>query len=145
MEMYFTMIRNSFSEKKILDIGKVCQYDSCMRMQIKKDVRTENDPSSCCGIPGMPNPMFFRVLSDPSRLRIIAYLAECGTFRTVSQIAENVPVDLSVVSRHLTALKEERIVLSERRGREVYYRLDHTYLSRMFLSMANAIEQCCPP
>ncbi len=93
----------------------------------------------------MPNPMFFRALSDPSRLRIIAYLAESGTFRTVSQIAENVPVDLSVVSRHLSALKEERMLISERRGREVYYRLDHTYLSRMFLSMANAIEQCCPP
>lgn len=114
-------------------------------MQIKKDARTENDPSSCCGIPGMPNPMFFRALSDPRRLRIIAFLAESGTYMTVSQVAENLPVDLSVVSRHLAALKEERIVLSERRGREVYYKLDHTYLSRMFLSIANAIERCCPP
>lgn len=128
-----------------IDTSEHLMYFVCMDMQTKKNAQDSNDPSGCCGIPGMPNPMFFRALSDPSRLRIIAHLAECGTFRTVSQIAGNVPVDMSVVSRHLAALREERIVLSERRGREVYYRLDHTYLSRMFLSMADAIERCCPP
>ncbi len=93
----------------------------------------------------MPDPRFFKALSDPTRLRIMAFLAEAGEPITVSEVAENFPIDVSVVSRHLSSLREEGILTSEKQGKEVLYRMDYHFVSKMFSDIARAIEVCCPP
>lgn len=106
---------------------------------------TIDQPGNCCGIDGMPDPRFFKALSDPTRLRIMAFLAETGEPKTVSEIAEHFPIDVSVVSRHLASLKNEGILISEKQGKEVLYRMDYHFVSKIFRDMAGAIEICCPP
>lgn len=64
----------------------------------------------------------FRVLGDPTRLRLLEALR--GGERTVSQLVETVGAPQSRVSNHLACLKWCRLVTSERRGRNVIYRLD---------------------
>jgi len=64
---------------------------------------------------------YFRVLGDPTRLRILEALLERD--RTVSELVGLIGAPQSRVSNHLACLKWCRFVESERQGREVTYRL----------------------
>lgn len=90
-------------------------------------------------------PRLFKALCDPTRLAILAELAEAGGSRTVGQLAESRPVDASVVSRHLGILRDAKIVEASRRGREVLYRVRYQGLAQSLRSVADAIDRCCPP
>lgn len=64
---------------------------------------------------------YFRVLGDPTRLRILEALIERE--RTVSELAGIIEAPRSRISNHLACLKWCRVAESERRGRTVVYRL----------------------
>ncbi len=64
---------------------------------------------------------FFRVLGDPTRLRILELLH--GGERSVSQIVAAVDQSQPRVSTHLACLRHCGFVMAERRGKEVMYRL----------------------
>jgi len=64
---------------------------------------------------------YFRILGDPTRLRIVAALLERD--RSVGEIVGLLAVPQSRVSNHLACLRWCRIAMSERRGREVIYRI----------------------
>jgi len=64
---------------------------------------------------------YFRVLGDPTRLRIIEALLERE--RTVSELVRLVGAPQSRVSNHLACLKWCRFAEAERRGRQVLYRI----------------------
>jgi DNA-binding transcriptional ArsR family regulator len=64
---------------------------------------------------------YFRVLGDPTRLRILEALLEGE--RTVSELMGIVGAPRSRVSNHLACLKWCGFAASERRGREVVYRV----------------------
>ena len=93
----------------------------------------------------MPEARFFRALCDPTRLRILATLVEAREPRTVSEIAEQFPVDVSVVSRHLAVLRDQGILIAERHGKEVRYSVDSRFLVSILRGFAEAVEACCPP
>lgn len=104
------------------------------------------DGSPCCGgIESTLDPLLFKALCDPTRVAVLNRLAELGGESTVGQIASCCPVDLSVVSRHLTQLREAGIVESDKRGKEVYYRVRYQELSASLRKLADAIDACCPP
>lgn len=88
-------------------------------------------------------PGFFKALGDPNRISLMAQLATCCGAKTVSDLSECCPTDLSVVSRHLATLRDAGIVESEKRGREVFYRLRYDQLVLSLRKMADAIEGCC--
>ncbi|MBM3499134.1 MAG: winged helix-turn-helix transcriptional regulator [Armatimonadetes bacterium] len=106
---------------------------------------TSGDSPSCCGLPGIPDARFFRALCDPTRLRIMALLVEARQPRTVSEVAEGFPVDVSVVSRHLAVLRDQGILLAERQGKEVRYSVNYEFLVSALHGFARAVEACCPP
>src|SRR5438552_17603151 len=64
---------------------------------------------------------YFRVLGDPTRLRILEALLEWE--RTVSELVDLIGVPQSRISNHLACLKWCRVAESERRGRNVVYRV----------------------
>jgi len=64
---------------------------------------------------------YFRVLGDPTRLRILETLLEREC--TVSELMAIVGAPQSRVSNHLACLKWCGFATSERRGREVLYRV----------------------
>lgn len=118
-------------------------------MQIKKILRKENNEKNgeergCCGIPGIPDARFLKAIGDPTRLKILAYLIEVKDPQIVSEISRNFPIDISVVSRHLSILKDEGILFAEKQGKEVYYSVRYEFLSSILRSFAITIESCCP-
>ena len=66
---------------------------------------------------------YFRVLGDPTRIRIIEALL--ARERTVSELVELVGAPQGRVSNHLACLKWCRFAEAERRGRQVVYRIAH--------------------
>lgn len=64
---------------------------------------------------------FFRVLGDPTRLKILELLGE--EERTVGELVSAVGQPQPRVSTHLACLRHCGFVSTERRGREVVYRL----------------------
>ena len=83
----------------------------------------------------------FRLLGDPSRLRV---LIECRRGPTpVGEIAESTGLSPSLVSHHLRLLRATRIVRAERRGRHVLYSLDDHHIDRVLTDMLDHIGE--PP
>jgi DNA-binding transcriptional ArsR family regulator len=84
---------------------------------------------------------YFRVLGDPTRLRIIEALLERE--RTVSELVELVGAPQSRVSNHLACLRWCRLAESERRGRTVVYRVADERVSRVLALAASLAEPNC--
>ncbi len=63
----------------------------------------------------------FKALAHPTRLWIAERLAveEC----CVNSLVEPLGADFSTVSKHLSVLKEAGLVIDEKRGKQVFYRL----------------------
>lgn len=76
-------------------------------------------PEDACGPEALAR--YFRVLGDPTRLRIIEALLERD--RTVSELVGLVGAPQSRVSNHLACLRWCRFADAERHGREVVYRI----------------------
>lgn len=87
----------------------------------------------------------FRALCDPNRLALLGKLARCRRPCTVSEMAACCPVDLSVVSRHLATLREAGVLEAHKRGREVRYSVRARWLSDALRSLADTVDNCCPP
>ena len=87
---------------------------------------------------------FFRALGDPNRVALVARLAVYARPATVSEIACCLPINLSVVSRHLAQLRDAGILESEKQGKEVRYTLRYDALARRMRDIAAAIDACCP-
>jgi DNA-binding transcriptional ArsR family regulator len=62
----------------------------------------------------------FRALADPTRRAIFERLARHGE-QTVHAITDRAGVSQPMVSKHLTALKQARLVRCRRQGRETHY------------------------
>lgn len=101
-------------------------------------------PVCCEELSRLMVPRFFKALADPNRITIVSKLATCCTTWTVSQIADGLPIDISVVSRHLAMLRDAGILSAERRGKEVHYSVRYNVLSRSLRELADAIDECCP-
>jgi ArsR family transcriptional regulator len=87
----------------------------------------------------------FRALSDTHRLMLLAELACCSVTKRVCDVASCCPVDLSVVSRHLAAMREAGILSAERRGKEVHYAVNVSGLCSQLHGFADVLERCCVP
>jgi DNA-binding transcriptional ArsR family regulator len=75
----------------------------------------------------------FKVLGDESRLRILQALAESE--RSVSEILEQTRLPQTLASFHLRILREAGVLVTERRGPFIYYRLADP-------SLPNLLEAC---
>ncbi|MBD3219826.1 metalloregulator ArsR/SmtB family transcription factor [bacterium] len=101
-------------------------------------------PRPCCdALSTWLEPGTLRALGDPSRATILLRLAGADGPQTVGQLAAGLPVDMSVVSRHLKVLRDVGVVTAERRGREIRHRLDCADLVHMLRNLADALEACC--
>jgi DNA-binding transcriptional ArsR family regulator len=82
----------------------------------------------------------FRLLGDPSRLRIVVACLRAPL--AVSQIAERLGLSVSLVSHHLRLLKGARLVRAERQGKQVFYAAEDEHVRRMIEDMiAHVAEQ----
>lgn len=72
----------------------------------------------------------FSALSDTSRVRIIAALADDEM--NVGALASAVGISESAVSHHMRHLRQMRLVRTRKEGRYVFYALDDDHINDLF-------------
>lgn len=65
---------------------------------------------------------FFKALGHPTRVWIVQQLAD-GVEHCVCEFVDLVDADYSTISQHLAVLKRAGVVIDDKRGRQVFYRL----------------------
>lgn len=75
---------------------------------------------------------FFKIFSDPSRIRILRQLFEVEC--SVGELAESLNMSQSATSHQLRILKESRLVKARRDGKSIIYSLTDDHV-------VNVIEQ----
>ena len=89
----------------------------------------------------------FRALCEPARLEVVRRLVLLGR-ADVGTIAEGLPQDRSVVSRHLQVLERAGVVMATRESRQVFYELDGPVVLGRFREILEFFETlaplCCP-
>lgn len=92
------------------------------------------------------DPMF-RALQEPARVAVLRRLMLLGR-ADVNQIAEGLPQERSVVSRHLQHLLEAGLVRVERAGKHRFYQVDGPGIlgkfEALWRQMAAVAPWCCP-
>lgn len=81
----------------------------------------------------------FRLLGDPTRLRILFYCL--STPRAVGDIAETLELSQTLVSHHLRLLRGARLVRGDRQSRQVFYKVADCHVSDMLIDMATHIDE----
>ncbi len=74
----------------------------------------------------IPLASFFKILSDPTRVKII--LALGSTSLSVNEISTIIAMSQSSVSHQLRILKDHNFVLSERFGQQIHYTLTDRHI-----------------
>ena len=72
----------------------------------------------------------FRAFSDTSRVRIMSALLKGE--KNVGALAELVGISESAVSHHMRGLRQMRLVVARKDGKEVYYRVDDPHIIALF-------------
>lgn len=79
-----------------------------------------------------------KALAHATRLYIIHRLEEQEYY--VKELTELIGVDISTVSKHLSILKNAGIIIDEKRGNCVYYKLQCQCVLSMFSCLTNVID-----
>lgn len=82
----------------------------------------------------------FKALSDGTRQEILRLLE--SNQRTVGEIVGNFRLSQPTISRHLSVLKEADLVLDQRQGQNVIYRLNHQALSGSMRQFFGQFRSC---
>lgn len=68
----------------------------------------------------------FKALAHPVRIRVLELLTERpGSERQVGELLSATGLEASHLSQHLAVLRRHHVVVAERRGSAVYYRVAH--------------------
>jgi DNA-binding transcriptional ArsR family regulator len=73
---------------------------------------------------------FFQTLSHPIRLGVLALLVRDG-LKSAGELGIALRVEASSLSHQLRALREARLVVAERRGRQILYRLHDQHVAHI--------------
>lgn len=79
-----------------------------------------------------------KALAHPTRLRIVEKLSEGE--QCVCVLLEMFDIDFSTISRHLSVLKNAKVVVDEKRGKNVYYSLKCPCIMSMFDCLEEVME-----
>ncbi len=86
---------------------------------------------------------FFKTLSEPVRLQILRFLLLNGR-SDIASIAENMPQDRSVISRHLNLMAEVGILSWQKETRHVFYEIDGQVFLKKLEKITDQIRKCIP-
>ena len=89
----------------------------------------------------MNKELVFKALADQNRLKILNDLCSKDCPCNVGEVACCCTVDLSVVSRHLSVLKNAGIISANKQGKQVFYHVNRMETAALLRSMADQIEK----
>lgn len=91
---------------------------------------------------------FLRALTESARLQVLRVLLVEGS-ADIGTIAEKMPQDRSVISRHLKVLEDAKIIRGRREGRHRIYEVDGMQfvaeLEGILAEARSLASVCCPP
>ncbi len=85
---------------------------------------------------------FAKSLASESRLNILLLFVD-GQEMTVNQIAEAVKLGQPTTSEHLAVLKRSGVLVSHKRGKEVYYRPNRAQIKHNLELLTDIFNKCC--
>lgn len=78
-------------------------------------------------------------LSSPKRLELLELLAQGE--KTVEALAQEAAIDMKLVSAHLRALREARLVETRREGKYIVYRLSGNDVAALWIALRGVAEE----
>ena len=84
---------------------------------------------------------FFKSLSEPVRVEILRYLLLNGR-ADIGTIAEHMPQDRSVISRHLNLMLEAGILVCEKESRHMFYSINAAAFLEKFTNITALVKTC---
>jgi ArsR family transcriptional regulator, lead/cadmium/zinc/bismuth-responsive transcriptional repressor len=81
----------------------------------------------------------FRSFSDTSRVRIMSALLSGE--KNVGALAQLIGVSESAVSHHMRGLRQMRLVVARKDGKEVFYRVDDPHIIALFQQGVTHIQE----
>ncbi|MEC0089875.1 ArsR/SmtB family transcription factor [Paenibacillus macquariensis] len=85
---------------------------------------------------------YFQGLGDPIRQQIIALLIDKDSMN-VTQIAEHIPMSRPTVSHHLKVLRQAGLLKVQKKGTEMYYRLEINEAIALMKQLVHFVEEEC--
>ncbi len=83
----------------------------------------------------------FKLLSDPTRCKILYLLYKSDDGLCVHEIADAVPISHSAASHQLSRLEDKGVVYGFREGQLICYRLSETEYTNKIISMIKIFNQ----
>ncbi len=90
------------------------------------------------------SPNFFFALGDVTR-QLILLVFEPGEEICVNEIARLFKISRPAVSHHLKVLRNAELLLCEKRGKEVYYRVNNTHCDHVMRTVQDFFASRRPP
>lgn len=84
---------------------------------------------------------FVKALAEPVRIEILKFLILAGP-SDVNSLADKMPQDRSVISRHLLIMKSAGILSMRKEGRHVIYSVDGDSALQKSEKIVDTIKQC---
>lgn len=85
---------------------------------------------------------FTKSIASETRLNILLLFLD-GQERTVNQITEAIGLGQPTVSEHLAIMRQSGVLLSNKRGKAIYYRPDRVRIARYLEVVSNVLNKCC--
>ena len=85
---------------------------------------------------------FIKSIASESRMNILLLFLD-GQERTVNQVTEAVGLGQPTTSEHLAVMKRSGVLVSEKRGKEVYYQPDRVRIARYLETLSTLLKKCC--
>lgn len=89
-------------------------------------------------------PRFFAALGDTIRQQILL-LFETNPEICVNEIARVFRLSRPAISHHLKVLRDANVLVCEKRGKEVYYRVNHAYCERVLRAVQRRFARANGP
>lgn len=90
-----------------------------------------------CGLDEKKYSKYFKAFGDPTRQKILVFLASGE--KTVNEIAKAIGVSQPTTSRHLAILKEAGAVTDRRDGQKIYCCLDRVSIKGCCISFCDCL------
>ena len=84
---------------------------------------------------------FFKTLSEPVRVQILRFILLNGRV-DIGTIADNMPQDRSVISRHLNLMQDVGILTGEKESRHMYYSINGQMFLERFIAITELTKKC---
>ncbi|WP_243562422.1 metalloregulator ArsR/SmtB family transcription factor [Neobittarella massiliensis] len=126
------MTENQSQHDILTDTDEMCQEPhkhTCLVSRAKAHILENDKLDPLCDI--------FKVLSDPTRMRII--LALVDTEMCVCDLADVAESSQSNISHQLRQMRQTGIVKSRKEGKSVFYSLDDDHIKTIIVQAVNHV------